>query len=74
MQRNLKFIHKSQLLNLSRAREVWQRMARILRRDGAAPRDTGFFFKAVVQEIMLFILETWVVTPPMGNALGGFQA
>ena len=34
--------------NLYRARAVWRRMACILRREGAALRVSGFFFKAVV--------------------------
>ena len=31
------------------------------------------FFKAVVQVVLLFKLETWVLTPRMGRALGSFQ-
>ena len=49
-------------------------MSRILSREGAAPRVSGFFFKAVVQVVLLFVLETWLVTPRMGKDLGGFQA
>ena len=48
-------------------------MPRILRREGAAPRVSGFFFKALVQAVLLSGLETWVVTPRMGKAPGGFQ-
>ena len=32
-----------------------------------------FFFKAVVQEVLLFGAGTRVVTPRMGRVLGGFQ-
>ena len=59
--------------NLSRARAMWKRMARILSREGVGLRVSGFFFKYVVQAVLLFGLETWVVTPLMGRALGGFQ-
>ena len=48
-------------------------MPHILSREGAAPRVSGLFYKAVVQSIMLFGAETWVVTPRMGKALGGVQ-
>ena len=48
-------------------------MVRILSREGAVPRVSRFFFTAVVQAVMLFGLETWVVPPRMGKALGGFQ-
>ena len=58
--------------NLFLAREVWRRMTRILIREGAALRVSGFF-KAVVQAVMLFKSETWVVTPRTGKALGGFR-
>ena len=33
---------------LSRARKVWSRISCILGREGAVPRVSGFFFKAVV--------------------------
>ena len=57
----------------SQARSVCKRMTQILSREGADPRVSGFFFKYVVQAVLLFGLETWVVTPLMGRALGGFQ-
>ena len=59
--------------NLSRARAVWKRMTRILSREGAEPRVSGFLFKAMVQAVLVFGSETWVVTPCMGRVLGGFQ-
>ena len=33
----------------------------------------GVFFKAVVQAVLLFVSETWVMTPRIGRALGSFQ-
>ena len=48
-------------------------MLHILSREGAVPQVSGFFFKAVVQAVLLFGAETWVVTPLMGKALGGFE-
>ena len=46
-------------------------MTRILSREGAEPRVYGFFFKTVLQVVLLFGSETWVVTPLMGRVLGG---
>ena len=46
---------------------------RILGWEGANPRASGMFFKAVVQAVLLFRSETWVMTPCMGRALGSFQ-
>ena len=34
---------------------------------------SGNFFKAVVQQVLLFGLETWVVTPRMERALNSFM-
>ena len=39
---------------MSRARAVWKRMKRILSRDGVDPQVSGFFFKSVVQAVLLF--------------------
>ena len=58
--------------NLAKARRSWGRLQRILRREGATPRISGSFFKAVVQQVLLFGEETWVVTPNMEWALSGF--
>ena len=59
--------------NLARAKTVWRRMSRIISREVATPRVSVFFFKAMIQAVLLFGSETWVVTPHMGTALGGFQ-
>ena len=40
-------------------------------REGAAPQISGFLFKAVVQLVLIFGRETWVVTPRMDQVLGG---
>ena len=58
---------------MSQARVVWKRIKIILIREGAGPRVSGFFFKTVVQPELLFGSDTWVVTPCMGRALGGFH-
>ena len=58
--------------NLAKARRSWGRLQRILRREGATPWILGSFFKAVVQQVLLFGAETGVVTPKMERALSGF--
>ena len=58
--------------NLAKARKSWGRLQGILRREGATPRISGFFFKAMVQQVLLFGAETWVVTPKMERALSRF--
>ena len=59
--------------NLAQAKTVWRRMLHILSREGATPRVSGFFFKAVIQAVLLFREGAWVVTPRMGKAMGWFQ-
>ena len=59
--------------NMTKARIIWQRMSRILIREGVSPRVSVFFFKAVVQSVLLFSAETWVVIPRMGRFLGFFH-
>ena len=59
--------------NLIKDWKSWMRMKRILGREGADPRISGLFLKAVVQAVLLFGLETWVLTPRMERALGSFQ-
>ena len=48
-------------------------MTRILIREGSEPWVSGFFFKAVVQAVLLFGSDTCLVIPRMGMSLGGFQ-
>ena len=43
----------------------------ILSREGVEPRVSGFFFKSVVQAVLLFGSYTWVVTTRVGRPLGG---
>ena len=58
--------------NLGKARKSWGRLQRILSREGATKRVSENFFKAVVQQVLLFGLETWVVSPRMERALSSF--
>ena len=46
-------------------------MTQTLIRERVTTRVSGFFLKAVVQAVLLLVLETWVVTPCMGKSLGG---
>ena len=58
--------------NLVKARKSWGRLQGILSREGATKRVSGNFFKAVVQQVLLFGAETWVVSPIMERALSAF--
>ena len=58
--------------NLGKSRKSWGRLQRILSREGETQRVSGNFFKAVVQQVLLFGAETWVVLPIMERALSSF--
>ena len=59
--------------NLVKARKSWGRLTRIQSREGADKRISGTFFKAVVQQVLLFGAETWVMTPRIERALDRFM-
>ena len=58
--------------NFANARKSWGRLQGTLSKEGATKRVSGNFFKAVVLQVLLFVAETWVVTPMMERALSAF--
>ena len=58
---------------LGKARKSWGQLSRILSREGADPKVSGSFYKAVAQAVLLFEAETWVITPRMERDLDSFQ-
>ena len=59
--------------NLGKAQESWGRLQRILSREGADKRMSGNFFTVVVQQVLLFGVETWVVTPRIEQVFNSFM-
>ena len=59
--------------NLRKARRVWARILAVLRAENASPRVCGMFYKATVQNMLLFGSETWVLTPITLDRLEGFH-
>ena len=41
--------------------------------EGTIPRVSEIFFKELVQAVLLFSSEKWLLTPRMGWDLGSFQ-
>ena len=52
--------------NLQKARKIWDRLSRILGREGADTWVLGSFYLAIVQAVLLFSTENWVMTPHIG--------
>ena len=48
--------------NIWKARVVWNKFKKILVREGASHRVMGYFYKVVIQAILLYGSESWVVT------------
>ena len=59
--------------NSGKARKSWGHLSRILIREGADPKVSGHFYKAVSQAVLLFRLEPWVLTSRMERALDSFH-
>ena len=58
---------------LTRARARWGRIARILTIDGASPRVMGYFYKAIIQTVLLYDSESWTLTGRMIGRLRSFH-
>ena len=58
---------------LKKARSRWGSLARLLARDGATPRITGFFYKAATQAVLLYGCESWVLTDQVWKTLESFH-
>ena len=48
--------------NIRKAPVSWERLARVLGREGADPKVSRVFYTAVTQQVLLFGAETWVLT------------
>ena len=59
--------------NLKKSRKVWKMLSRLLRGENMEPRVCGMFYKAVVQAVLLFGSETWVLTDSAMRVLEGFH-
>ena len=44
-----------------------------LAKGGGKPKGVGDIFKAVVQAVLIFGLDMWVMTPCTGRVIGGFD-
>ena len=60
-------------MNIRKARQRWGQISRILTREGASAKTMGYFYKAIVQAVLLYGAETWVTTQRAEGALKGFH-
>jgi hypothetical protein len=59
--------------NLKKARGRWAQVSRVLTKQQISPRTAGFFYKAVVQSVLLYGSETWSLSRQSISALEGFH-
>ena len=58
---------------LWKARATWARVGQVLRSKNASPRVSAKFYKAVVQAVLLYGSETWVLSSTALARLEGFH-
>ena len=59
--------------NLRHARQKWARLTHILIREGSDAQTLGQIYLVVVQSLLIYGSDTWVLTPRMKRVLGGFH-
>ena len=59
--------------NLLKAWWKWSRLTQVLSREGSDAWTSVQIYLAVVQSVLLYGSETWVVTPCIGRLLGRFH-
>jgi hypothetical protein len=58
---------------LQKARATWARVGQVLQAENVPPRVAAKFYKAVVQAVLLYGSETWVLSTTALASLGGFH-
>ena len=58
---------------LRNARTTWARVGQVLRAENVPPRIAAKFYKAVVQAVLLYGSETWVLSTAAIASLEGFH-
>ena len=59
--------------NLSKARSRWAREKRILINSKCTPKVMGYFYKAIIQSVLLYGSESWVISESMFKKLESFN-
>ena len=59
--------------NLRRLRQKWSRLSRVLSREGVDDWILGKIYVVLVQAVLLYRSETWLMTPYIRRLHGGFH-
>ena len=58
---------------MRKARATWARVGQVLQSENASPFPSARFYQAVVQAILLYGSESWVLSPTAMAWLKGFH-
>jgi hypothetical protein len=58
---------------LRKARGTWARIGQVLHKENAPPRVSAKFYKAIVQSVLLYGSEMWILSPAALARLEGFH-
>ena len=61
------------LRNIRRARQVWGRLGKFLRQEGAYPIIPAKFYRDLVQVVLFLGAKTWVLSAAMLNNIEGVR-
>ena len=61
------------VINLQKSRHNWERLMRVMGREGVDAHNSVHIYLVVVQSVIIFGSETWVMTPRIVRLLGGFR-
>ena len=59
--------------NLRRVKKSWAHLTRVFGIEGENDQILGMFYVSVMQAVLLYASETWVISPCIGRTLGGFN-
>ena len=59
--------------NLRKARRIWARLSQVCRSENVPPKVAAMFYRAVIQSVLLFGCETWVLSDTIKRLLRGFH-
>ena len=59
--------------NTMHVRSVWGRLGKLLRREGSEPKVLEIFYRLVVQTILLYGSETWVILAAREKTVEGIH-
>ncbi len=58
---------------MAKARGVWVRVSTVLKGENAPPKVCGMFYRTVVQSMLLYGSESWVLNPALIARIEGFH-